>query len=163
MIKNLIKIIFLILGLFTLFIAYFSYFGISTNKFNSIIKEQIKKQNNDISNIDAIERFMGSKMYEKVSSGKFHDDWLEELVKNNFIDKRTKKKVPKETLELLKIQKDMMVKQLIKYPELYYAKSHFPLEISQRAFDHLWRVCESYELWCKETDQLNLLILNIID
>ena len=48
MIKNLIKIIFLILGLFTLFIAYFSYFGISTNKFNSIIKEQIKKQNNEL-------------------------------------------------------------------------------------------------------------------
>ena len=92
-----------------------------------------------------------------------HDDWLEELVKNNFIDKRTKKKVPKETLELLKIQKDMMVKQLIKYPELYYAKSHFPLEISQRAFDHLWRVCESYELWCKETKQTKLMILKIID
>ncbi len=48
MIKNLIKIIFLILGLFTLFIAYLSYFGISTNKFNSIIKEQIKKQNNEL-------------------------------------------------------------------------------------------------------------------
>ena len=41
-----------------------------------------------------------------------------------------------------------MIKQLIKYPELYYAKSSFPLEISQRAFDHLWRMCESYELWC---------------
>ena len=48
MIKNLIKIIFLVLGLFTLFIVYFSYFGISTNKFNSIIKEQIKKQNNEL-------------------------------------------------------------------------------------------------------------------
>ena len=30
---------------------------------------------------------------------------------------------------------------------LYYTKSHFPLEISQRAFDHLWRVCQSYEMW----------------
>ena len=56
-----------------------------------------------------------------------------------------------------------MIKQLIKFPELYYAKSHFPLEISQRAFDHLWRMCESYELWCKETKQGKLLVLNIID
>ena len=117
---------------------------------------QIKKQNIDISNLDAIERFMGSKLYEKVSSGKFHDNWFEELEKNN-------EKIPEETMRLLKIQREMMIKQLIQYPELYYTKSHFPLEISQRAFDHLWRICESYELWCKETNQLNLLILNIID
>jgi len=73
------------------------------------------------------------------------------------------KKVPEETIRLLKIQKDMMVKQLIHYPDLYYAKSHFPLEISQRAFDHLWRMCESYELWCKETKQNKLIKLSIID
>ena len=124
---------------------------------------EIKNKNPNFSNIDAVENFIGSDAYNEISSGKFHDDWLEELVKNNFIDKRTKKKVPKETLELLKIQKDMMVKQLIKYPELYYAKSHFPLEISQRAFDHLWRVCESYEMWCKETKQEKLITLNILD
>ena len=74
-----------------------------------------------------------------------------------------KKKVPKETLELLKLQKDVMVKQLIQFPSLYYAKSHFPLELSQRAFDHLWRMCESYELWCKETKQNKLITLKITD
>ena len=78
-------------------------------------------------------------------------------------DKKTKKKIPDETLKLLKVQRDMMIKQLIQYPELYYAKSHFPLEISQRAFDHLWRMCESYELWCKETKQNKLISLNLID
>ena len=57
----------------------------------------------------------------------------------------------------------MMIKQLIEFPDLYYTKSHFPLEISQRAFDQLWRVCDSYELWCKETNQKELKILNIID
>ena len=57
----------------------------------------------------------------------------------------------------------MIIKQLIQFPDLYYAKSHYPLEISQRAFDHLWRMCESYELWCKETKQDNLIFLNIID
>ena len=86
-----------------------------------------------------------------------------ELTEDNFVDSKTKKKVPEETIRLLKIQKDMMVKQLIHYPDLYYAKSHFPLEISQRAFDHLWRMCESYELWCKETKQNKLIKLNIID
>ena len=85
------------------------------------------------------------------------------MEQNNLIDKKTKKKVPEETIRLLQIQKDLMIKQLIKFPELYYAKSHFPLEISQRAFDHLWRMCESYELWCKETKQSKLLVLNIID
>ena len=57
----------------------------------------------------------------------------------------------------------MMIKQLIQFPDLYYTKSHFPLEISQRAFDQIWRMCESYELWCKETKQTELIILKIID
>ena len=71
--------------------------------------------------------------------------------------------MPDETIKLLQVQKDATVKQLIKYPELYYAKNSFPLEISQRAFDFLWRMCESYELWCKETGQTELLLLNITD
>ena len=123
---------------------------------------KIKKENN-INNIEAFERFIGSETYKRISSGKFHDQWFNDLKKNNFVDIKTGKKIPKETIRLLEIQKESMVKQLIQYPDLYYAKSHFPLDISQRAFDHLWRVCESYELWCKETKQTELIILNIID
>ena len=124
---------------------------------------KIKKGNMSFSNIDAIDNFIGSKIYKKISSGKFHDEWFEKLKKNDFIDQNTNKKIPDETIRLLKIQRDMMVKQLIQFPDLYYAKSHYPLEISQRAFDHLWRMCESYELWCKESRQENLIILKIID
>ena len=78
------------------------------------------------------------------------------------IDKITGKKVNDETMRLLEIQKDSMIKFLMKIPELYYTKSHFPLEISQRAFDHLWRICESYEMWCKETKQEKLITLDIL-
>jgi len=124
---------------------------------------QIKKKNPGFSNIDAVENFIGSDTYVKISSGKFHDEWFNNLEKNNFIDQKTKKKIPEETLRLLKVQKEMVIKQLIQFPDLYYSKSHFPLEISQRAFDHLWRMCESFELWCQETKQKNLIILNIID
>ena len=124
---------------------------------------EIKKKNSNFTNLDAIDTFMGSDTYNYISSGKFHEEWLIDLKKNNFIDKHTKKKIPEETIKLLNIQKDMMIKQMIQFPNLYYAKSHFPLEISQRAFDHIWRMCESYELWCKETKQTELIILNIID
>ena len=124
---------------------------------------EIKKKNSDLSTLDAIDAFIGSDTYNLISNGKFHDKWFKELEQNNFVDKRTKKKIPSETIKLLNIQKNMMIKQLIQFPNLYYAKSHFPLEISQRAFDHLWRMCESYELWCKETKQINLIKLNIID
>ena len=124
---------------------------------------EIKKNNPGFSNIDAIDNFIGSETYKKISNGDFHNEWFKELEDNNFIDKKTKEKIPEETLKLLKIQKDMMIKQLIQFPDLYFAKSHFPLELSQRAFDHLWRMCESYELWCKETKQNKLLKLNITD
>ena len=124
---------------------------------------KIKKNNPGFSNIDAIDNFIGSEIYKKIGSGKFHDEWFKKLKENNFIDQNTKKKIPDETIRLLKIQKDIIIKQLIQFPDLYYAKSHFPLEISQRAFNHLWRMCESYELWCKETKQKNLIFLKIID
>ena len=58
---------------------------------------EIKKKHQDFSNIDAIESFIGSESYKKISSGKFHDDWFQQLKKNNFIDQKTKKKVPEET------------------------------------------------------------------
>jgi len=123
----------------------------------------IKKNNSDISNIDAIEGFIGTKIYNEISSGEFHDNWFKYLENNNFIDKDSGKKIPDETVKLLRVQRDATVKQLIKYPELYYAKSTFPLEISQRAFDFLWRMCESYELWCNETGQSKKLLLKITD
>ena len=125
--------------------------------------ENIKKNNLDISNIDAIEGFIGTKIYNEISSGEFHDEWFRYLENNNFIDEESGKKIPEETLKLLQVQKDATVKQLIKYSELYYTKSSFPLEVSQRAFDFLWRMCESYELWCKESKQPELLCLKIID
>ena len=137
---------------YVLFVAEVIYFEVS----------KIKKNNLEFSNIDAIESFIGTKMYKKISSGEFHDEWFKKLKENNYIDENTKKKIPDETIRLLEIQKDLIIKQLIQFPELYYTKSHYPLEISQRAFDHLWRMCESYELWCKETKQKNLIYLDIV-
>tara|TARA_E500000331_G_scaffold24638_1_gene21210 strand:- start:58 stop:498 length:441 start_codon:yes stop_codon:yes gene_type:complete len=123
----------------------------------------IKKENPGMTNIQAFELFMTTKDYDLISSGEFHNQWFLELKDNNFIDKITGKKINDETMRLLEIQKDSMVKFLMKIPKLYYTKSHFPLEISQRAFDHLWRVCESFEMWCKETKQEKLIELNILE
>ena len=124
---------------------------------------EIKKQNPEVNNIQAFEIFMTTKDYDFISSGEFHENWISELKDNNFVDKITGKKINEETLRLLDIQKDSMVKFLLKIPKLYYTKTHFPLELSQRAFNHLWRVCESYEMWCRETKQKNLIKLNLID
>jgi len=48
MIKNLLKVAILLLISLFLFIGYFAYFGITTSKFNTIIKDQIKNQNNNL-------------------------------------------------------------------------------------------------------------------
>ena len=124
---------------------------------------EIKSNNPETNNIQAFEIFMTSKEYELISSGEFHDKWFEKLKKDKFIDEITGKKINNETLKLLEVQKNSMIKLLMKIPKLYYTKSHFPLEISQRAFDHLWRVCESYEMWCKETKQHKLIKLDILN
>ena len=129
--------------------------------YNKVVN--IKKENSQMTNIQAFEVFMTTKDYDLISSGEFHDQWFVELKKNNFIDGLTGKKINDETIKLLELQKDSMVKFLMKIPKLYYTKSHFPLEISQRAFDHLWRVCESYEMWCKETKQDKLIKLDLLD
>ena len=138
---------------YVLFVAELIYFEIC----------KIKKENPYLNNVDAIEAFIGSEIYTYISSGKFHDEWFQKLKKNKYIDLKTKKKIPEETIRLLQVQKDMTIKQLIQFPDLYFAKSHYPLELSQRAFDHLWRMCESYELWCKEMKQKKLIILNLTD
>ena len=48
MIKNFLKILTLILFLLIIFLGYFAYFGITTSKFNKIIKDQVKNQNKDL-------------------------------------------------------------------------------------------------------------------
>ena len=115
---------------------------------------EIKLKNPEISLIEAIERYIGSKSYQNLSSGKFHNELLIKL---------EKEKIPKKTIDLLLIQKKMVLKQLKDNYLNYYAKSSFPLSGSQTKFNLLWRMCESYELWCKEINEKKLITLGISD
>ena len=56
---------------------------------------EIKSKNSDFSTVDAFDTFMGSDTYNKISSGKFHDEWFEKLTEDNFVDSKTKKKFQK--------------------------------------------------------------------
>jgi hypothetical protein len=123
----------------------------------------IKKKNLDIETNEAINRFMETEEFKKLSDGRLHEEWFAELKKNNYLDQETGKKIPEETIKLLNIQKDITIKQLIKIPALYETKDNTLIEASMRAHQFLWRMCESYELWCKETNRSEQLLLNIID
>ena len=46
---------------------------------------EIKKKNPNFSNIDAIEGFIGTESYRKISSGQFHDEWFENLKKMSLL------------------------------------------------------------------------------
>ena len=124
---------------------------------------EIKKRNPNITNIVSIEMFIGSKTYNEISSGKYHDNLFQNLKKNDFINQETGIKIPRETLDLLNLQKKTIIDQLSENTETYFAKSSFPLSNSQNAFNLLWRMCETYELWCKEVGNKKLIKLNIID
>ena len=123
----------------------------------------IIKKKSDLETREAINRFMETQEFKKLSDGTLHEEWFAELKKNNYIDVETGKKIPEETIKLLNIQKDITIKQLIKIPALYETKNNTLIEASKRAHQFLWRMCESYELWCKETNQSEQLLLNIID
>jgi len=123
----------------------------------------IKKKNLDIETKEAIDKFMETDDFKKLSNGTLHEEWFKELKKNNYLDQETGKKIPEETIKLLNIQKDVTIKQLIKIPALYETKNNSLIEASMRANQFLWRMCESYELWCKETGQSEQLLLNITD
>ena len=43
---------------------------------------KIKKSNPNFTNINAVEGFIGTKFYNEISSGKFHDKWLKNLKLN---------------------------------------------------------------------------------
>ena len=122
-----------------------------------------KKKHQDIDVKQAIDKFMETNEFIKLSTGSLHDEWFKELKKNEYIDKDTGNKIPDETIKLLEIQKDMTIKNLIKIPKLYETKNNTLIDISNKAHQFLWRMCESYELWCKETGQSELLLLNITD
>ena len=56
---------------------------------------KIKKNNSELSNIDAINSFIGSETYNVISSGEFHDNWFKELKNNKYMDEKSKKKFQK--------------------------------------------------------------------
>ncbi|SMF78071.1 hypothetical protein [Candidatus Pelagibacter sp. HIMB1321] len=121
------------------------------------------KDENKLDNEKAIESFIKTDHYEKLCTGDFHNEWLNLIRDNKNIDPETNQKIPDETLKLLEIQRDAMMKELIKIPKLYDTKNNQLIELSKKAYNFLWRMCESYELWCRETKQENLITLKIID
>jgi|TARA_B110000259_G_scaffold138294_1_gene155684 hypothetical protein len=123
----------------------------------------IKNKYSNIETKDAINKFMETEEFKKLSNGTLHDEWFAELKKNKYLDQETGNKIPDETIKLLNIQKEITIKQLIKVPALYETQNDNLIEVSIRAYQFLWRMCESYELWCKETGQVEPLLLNIID
>ena len=121
------------------------------------------KDENQLDNEKAIESFIKTDHYEKLCTGDFHNEWLNLIRDNKNIDPETNQKIPDETLKLLEIQRDAMMKELIKIPKLYDTKNNQLIELSKKAYNFLWRMCESYELWCRETKQEDLITLRIID
>ena len=123
----------------------------------------IKKKNLDMNTKEAINKFMETDEFSKLSNGTLHDQWFDELKIDNYKDKNTGEDIPKETLKLLEIQRDITIKQLIRIPKLYETENKDLIEASSRAYQFLWRMCESYELWVKEAGQSKNLLLRIID
>ena len=80
---------------------------------------KIKKNNSELSNIDAINSFIGSETYNLISSGEFHNNWLKELKNNKYMDKKTKKKIPEvDPIHDENKEKEWLIKHKIKVKEI---------------------------------------------
>ena len=104
------------------------------------------KDENQLDNEKAIESFIKTDHYEKLCTGDFHNEWLNLIRDNKNIDPETNQKIPDETLKLLEIQRDAMMKELIKIPKLYDTKNNQLIELSKKAYNFLFFffiVCES--------------------
>ena len=72
----------------------------------------IKENNPGISNVDAIEGFIGTDEFENISSGKFHDAWFNYL-ENNHMHLKNKKNL------LVTFHKLNFLHHIISYVYLY--------------------------------------------
>ena len=90
---------------------------------------KIKKNDSSLDNKKAIQKFIETDEFEKLSTGYFHNEWLKLIKKNNNIDPETNSEVPNETINLLEIQRDTMMKELIKVPKLYSTKDNRLIEL----------------------------------
>ena len=136
---------------YVIYMAEIIYFYIST----------LKNRELNIDTKEAINKFIDTDEFNELSSGTFHEKWFNELKMNNYKDKDTGENIPEETIKLLKIQRDATIKQLIKVPKLYETENNTLINASSVAYQFLWRMCESYELWIKETGQSKKLLLKI--
>ena len=124
---------------------------------------KVKKSEPKITNIELVERFLATKEFNEIKKGNFHDNLFAKIKENNFVNLETGNKIPKETIDLLNLQKNTVMKQFQENSETYFAKSSFPLSNSQNAFGLIWRMCETYELWCKEIKKEKLIKLKFVD
>ena len=90
---------------------------------------EIKKRNPNITNIVSIEMFIGSKTYNEISSGKFHDNLFQNLKENDFINQETGIKIPRETLDLLNLQKKQLLISFQEIRKPILQKVHFHYQI----------------------------------
>ena len=124
---------------------------------------KVKKSEPKITNIELVERFLATKEFNEIKKGNFHDSIFAKIKENNFVNLETGNKIPRETIDLLNLQKNTVMKQFNEDNETYFAKSSFPLSNSQNAFGLIWRMCETYELWCKEIKKEKLIKLKFVD
>ena len=115
---------------------------------------KIKKKESKITNIEAMEIYFGSNHCYNLGNGEFHNNLVSKLKEKDLLTD--------ENIKLLEIQKKNIMENLTFSYTTYYPKSSFPLSNSQNALGLIWRMCESYELWCKEVGYNDKIVLNII-
>ena len=121
---------------------------------------------------DGIIHFIeNSETFKNLQEGKLYDDCINDCLKNpinddaygkGYIEPETGEFFSEEAVEELRQDRDRIKLEIARIAPPRERSEKTSTGLSDRAYRQIWRMCESYEKYCIETNQPGPLPLNIV-
>ena len=97
-----------------------------------------------------------------LQEGKLHNDFIAEVRSNNMQHPTQEVTMTELDMRQIELDRDVIMKQVARVADPGDRSEKTSTGLSDRAYKQIWRMCQSYEEYCIETNQPGPLPLNII-
>ena len=97
-----------------------------------------------------------------LQEGGLFNEFIADIRANNMEHPDHKQKMTEEDIKQIETDRDEIMKQVGRVADPSERSDKTSTGLSDRAYKQIWRMCESYEKYCLETNQPGPLPLNII-